>query len=298
MEALERNKSYELEYRIIRSNGQVRWIYEKGQTVQDETGLQRLDGAILDVPERKKIEQDKVRLGKVLEDSLNDIFIYNAETLKSEQVNHGARQHLGYTMAELSEMTALDIKPELSRETFEELIAPMRNCSTQRIVFNTVHRRKDGTLYSVESNTQLSSHDSNQFFLAIVQDTTERDKARAEIKRLSLVAERTNNAVMITGADGRLIKWANDAFMRMSEYSLEEVVGKKPGALLQGPETSPDTVRHMRQQFKRMEDFNVEVVNYAKSVRKFWPSLDVQPVRGGDGVGSIIWSFCGGSRRP
>ena len=44
----------------------------------------------------------------VLEDSLNEIFIFDAETLKFIQVNKGARQNLGYSIDELLTMTPFD----------------------------------------------------------------------------------------------------------------------------------------------------------------------------------------------
>ncbi|KMY67334.1 hypothetical protein AAU61_10830 [Desulfocarbo indianensis] len=281
-QALENGRSFELEYRIVRRNGQVRWVYEKGQAVTDETGAQRLDGAILDVTERKKIEQDKVRLGRIMEESLNEIFIFDVHTLKFEQVNHGARQNLGYSMDELREMTPLDIKPEYTLEKFQALVAPLQDGGEQRIEFATVHQRKDGTLYPVEVNLQLSAQDTDQAFVAIIQDVTEKNKARTEIERLSLVAERTDNAVMITGADG-LIQWVNDAFTRVSEYTQDEALGKNPGKLLQGPETDPATFELMSQRLVRGEGFTVELINYTKSGRKVWLNLDVQPVYDGNG---------------
>src|SRR5260370_9611875 len=51
--------------------------------------------------------------------------------------------------------------------------------------------------------------------------------------KLSLVATNTDNAVIITSPAGK-IEWVNDAFSRISGYSLAEVAGKMPGAVLPG----------------------------------------------------------------
>ena len=277
-DSLSESASFELEYRIVRRDGEVRWVYEKGQALPGEDGDLWLDGAVLDITERKKTEQDSVRLGRVLEGSLNEIYIFDGNSMKFLQVNQGARQNLGYSMLELSEMTPLDIKPELTREEFDELIAPLRRGEEQSLEFSTVHQRKDGTTYPVEVNLQYSSQDNAQVFVAIIQDVTEKYRTLGEISRLSLVAQRTDNAVMITDPEGR-IQWVNDAFTRISEYTLEEALGRVPGELLQGPETDQATVRQMGQKLAQGEGFNVEVINYTKSGRKHWLALDVQPVR-------------------
>jgi PAS domain S-box-containing protein/putative nucleotidyltransferase with HDIG domain len=103
-----------------------------------------------------------------------------------------------------------------------------------------------------------------------------------EACRLALVARHTDNAVIIADPEGR-IEWVNDAFTRMTGYTLEEACGRKPGDLLQGPGTDSLTVANMGQQTRAGQGFNVEVLNYAKSGREYWLAIDCQPVRDGEG---------------
>ncbi len=65
--------------------------------------------------------------------------------------------------------------------------------------------------------------------------------AQDELAKLSLVASKTDNAVIITDKEG-LIEWVNDGFTRLTGYTLAEVLGKRPGAILQGPLSDPETV--------------------------------------------------------
>ncbi|QDV38145.1 PAS domain S-box protein [Tautonia plasticadhaerens] len=105
----------------------------------------------------------------------------------------------------------------------------------------------------------------------------------AEARKLALVASRTDNAVIITDADG-VIEWVNDGFTRITEYPAEEAIGRRPGSFLQGPETDPGVVASMRDHRLRGEGFRAEVVNYSRSGRPYWLSLEVQPVRDDSGA--------------
>lgn len=106
----------------------------------------------------------------------------------------------------------------------------------------------------------------------------------AEARKLAVIAARTDNAVILTDVAGR-IEWVNDGFVRMTGYSLADVAGRAPGDLLQGPETDPETVRFMAKRLAEGEGYNVELVNYARGGRRYWVSIEVQPIR--DEAGAI-----------
>ena len=103
-------------------------------------------------------------------------------------------------------------------------------------------------------------------------------QSMAETKKLALVASRTENMVIVTDPQGR-IEWVNDAFTRVTEYTLQEVYGATPGSFLQGPETDDQTVAYMRERLRSGEGFKVEIVNYSKTGRKYWVQIEVQPFR-------------------
>jgi PAS domain S-box-containing protein len=124
-------------------------------------------------------QAESVQLGHVLDDSLNEIFMFDAQTLRFVNVNRGARENIGYSIEELRDMTPLDIKPEINAETFAELVKPLRDRTKEKIQFETVHRRKNGTLYPIEVHLQLTSHDT-PVFVEIILDITARKRAEEE----------------------------------------------------------------------------------------------------------------------
>lgn len=99
----------------------------------------------------------------------------------------------------------------------------------------------------------------------------------AEKRRLAMIAERTDNAVLLADPKGRT-EWVNAGFTRLTGYTLEEVRDKVPGDFLQGPGTDPDTVAYMREQIRARRPFRAEVLNYHKSGRRYWVAFEVQPI--------------------
>ena len=100
---------------------------------------------------------------------------------------------------------------------------------------------------------------------------------RKDVSKLALVAQRTMNLVVITDARGNT-EWVNEPFERLTGFSLEEVRGKAPGPMLQGPETDPATVSFMGECLRQGRGFDVDIVNYTKDRRPYWIRVEVQPV--------------------
>ena len=96
-------------------------------------------------------------------------------------------------------------------------------------------------------------------------------------KRLSLVASHTSNLVIITDRCG-MIEWVNHSFEALTGYLCEEVVGKSPGQLLQGPQSDTEARKIMSDAIKHGLPFQVETINYAKDGTVYWVAIDATPV--------------------
>jgi PAS domain S-box-containing protein len=114
------------------------------------------------------------------------------------------------------------------------------------------------------------------------RQNTELEATRAEARKLALVAANAGSAVVITDASG-MIEWVNDSFVAMTGYSLDEVRGKKPGALLQGSDTDVATVAEVRAAVESGTAIETEILNYTKGGKPYWLRLDIQPVRAPNG---------------
>lgn len=148
---------------------------------------------------RKAAEEHSSVLAGILEQSMNEIYVFDAVDLKFVMVNEGAKKNIGYAMAELERMTPLDIQSEYDRASYAELIEPLLSGEKTALHFNTVHRRKDHSTYPVEVYLQLMRFDSVSVFAAVILDITERlasnEKLLASVKEKEVLLREIHHRV-------------------------------------------------------------------------------------------------------
>jgi len=92
-----------------------------------------------------------------------------------------------------------------------------------------------------------------------------------------LVADHCHDAIVVTDTVGR-VEWINAAFTGTTGYGLDEVRGRKPGDILQGPETDRETVRRIADAIRDRRPIRVEILNYTKSGATYWIEMSITPV--------------------
>ena len=113
-------------------------------------------------------------------------------------------------------------------------------------------------------------------------DITEEVARRERMNQLSLVADSTDNSVIITDAERR-IEYVNSGFERLTGYVATEVIGRSPGKVLQGEHTDRETVKRIRDKLNRGEAFYEEILNYSRAGEPYWISLAINPIRDRNG---------------
>ncbi|CAN0455388.1 unnamed protein product, partial [Laminaria digitata] len=135
-----------------------------------------------DITGRREAEKLSTRLGRIIDDSSNEVFVFDEQSLQFRQVNRAACENLGYSADELMTMTPLDLKPEYSLEDFQALLETLRSGDKPSLEFESIHRRKNGTYYDVSINLQFMGNEAPRSFAAIVQDITERKQFEFSLK--------------------------------------------------------------------------------------------------------------------
>ncbi len=228
--AISTDGTYNILYRLIQPSGSEKYIQELAEVECDDHGIpKKVTGIIQDITLLRNAEDKAAHFGRIIERSLNEVFLFNASTFKFIFANHGARANLGYTLEELQQLTPVDIKPEFTMEDFEnQILSSLKTGKKEFIVFETVHQRKDGSLYNVEVHLQLDQKETPPVYCAIVQDITSRKIAERELQQAKDVAETANQAKSAFLATmSHEIRTPMNAILGMGEILKETALSKE-----------------------------------------------------------------------
>ena len=158
--------------------------------VKDELTHVQLSRAIVNALERQdlldqrlKMEKESMQFGRIIEESLNEIYFINPETYKVISLNRGARENLGYSEEELKGLSITSIVPEYGLEDYAGLVEPLVGGKIEKISFETKHLRKNGTTYHVGGSLQYSNIMETPVLVSIVEDITEKKMASERLKQ-------------------------------------------------------------------------------------------------------------------
>lgn len=174
----------------------------------------------------EKAEQEKVQLSELLDESSNEIYFFDSESHRFVRVNRGALDNLGYTAEEIRTMTPLDLKSDFDVASFNDLLRPLRNGERNELLFETRHRRKDGSEYPIQVHLQLSRRTEPPMFVAIITDIAQRKDLESQLmqaqKMQSIgqlaagIAHEINTPAQFVGDNTRFVQ---DAFKDLIELS-------------------------------------------------------------------------------
>ena len=172
-----------IDHRLMFPDGRIKFVHQQCETLYDQSGrpLKSL-GTIQDISVRKQTEAERQYFYDTLNASLNEIYIFKADTLLFEFVSQGALKNLGYSMTEMRNMTPLDLKPEFNQDSFSQLLKPLFEVRVPVLRFETEHRRADGSHYPVEVHLQMIDQIGHRVFLAVILDITERRMAEKKLR--------------------------------------------------------------------------------------------------------------------
>lgn len=194
--------------------------------------------------------------------------------------NKAAEVVWGYDRSEVLGNNVKMLVPKSLQSQHDGFINRNRTTGENRIVGSyrelTVVR-KDGTERWGQAAISKIEFDGRITYTAFIKDVSEEVEKREKMEMLSLVADQANSGIIITDSKGS-IEYINAGFEKLTGYSLAESRGKKPGPMLQGEGTDPETVKKIREHLDRLEPFYVEILNYHKNGTPYWVSLSIAPV--------------------
>lgn len=241
---------FEHKYRLLMPNGSVKHLHVVAHAVTDERGGREFVGAVMDITERERAEEglrESEERFRTFVDYATDAFFLHDDGLVVIDVNRQACASLGYSRDELIGKYPLDYDVGLDEAVMRRLTD--RFDAGENVTFESLHRRKDGTVFPVEVRTGRFQRGGRLYRLALARDITERKRTEVELwelrERFRILAESSLTGIYLT--EGTRFVYVNPAMAKMFGYTVAELVGGGGGSLdLTCPEDRTLVAENMR----------------------------------------------------
>ena len=172
---------------------------------------------------------------RLLAANSRDIILFMDRGGRIIEANEAAERAYGYTRAELLELTIADLRAD---QTKTEMAAQMAEADERGTLFESIHRRKDGSVFPVEVSSRGANVGGRRTLVSVVRDITERtcaEEALRESERRERFALKHAPAAIyeidFRPPGGRFVS-VNDYMCTYSGYSREELLAMDPFAFL------------------------------------------------------------------
>jgi len=271
------------EFRRIGKGGREVWIQASYNPILDPEGRPyKVVKFASDITAAKTISADHAGQIEAIDRSQAVIAFDLDGTILS--ANENFLQVVGYRADEIvGRHHSLFVDPSYAASAeYNDFWRGLRSGAFQSGEFRRITKDGQEIWLQAEYNPIFDANGRLAKVVKFATDITLQVQQRAKFNLLSLVADETDNSVVITDHEQKII-FVNRGFERLTGYTLAEVTGRNPGKILQGPDTDKETVARVRQKLRAGEAFYEEILNYDRQKRPYWISLAINPVLGADG---------------
>ena len=224
------------------------------------------------------IAESETRYRRFFENSSSVMLIIDPASGQIIDANQAASRYYGWSQGELCSMNIAQINILSPAELQHEM---QRAGSKQYDCFLFRHRLADGSIRDVESFSGPIDIGDRPCLYSIIHDITERKLAEAQLRKLSMAVEQSPESIVITNLAAE-IEYVNEAFVRATGYSREEVIGRNPGLLHSG-KTSRESHRTLWETLSQGKSWRGEFYNKRKDGSEFVEFAIITPVLAADG---------------
>jgi ammonium transporter len=178
------DEPYDRQFRVRHALGGYAWVQALGRSLSSsDDGPQTFAGIVIDIDARKRAELRNAGMAKIIEESVNEVYVVDDQSLRLIEVNRGGRENLGYTIDELRTLSKADLNGELTPQEMEKRLAPLLANEVDRLEFETIHRRKDGSTYPIMLSVQRTVLTGQSVIVVFGIDLTKRRELEAQLSQ-------------------------------------------------------------------------------------------------------------------
>lgn len=247
--ALALGTSYEIDHRILRPTGEVRYLNSRGKAVKNQYDqVLRLFGTAMDISDRKQAEaalrHSEERFRAIFQNAAVGIAQIwpDGQFLK---VNPGFCKIVGYSAAELLLRTFVEITHPDDLETNGEFFGKMLAGEIDSYSLEKRFIRKTGepVWTNVTGSLVRDAEGEVQYAVAIVEDISQRKQVEASLIQVKAAIECASDAVGIADATGRVV-YLNQAFTQQYGYTVAELnAAGGPGSIYAEPKVAREAFK-------------------------------------------------------
>jgi len=283
----DRHESFSMEYRLMRRDGEFRWLLDNGVARYDDRGeFAGYIGSCIDITDHRR-EQEAKEMSYLLSES--------------QRIAHVGSWRLGFGRDTIEWSDETYCIFGVSRETFIptptallDLLhpddqQPMRQWAQSCLAGEKPDKSEfrvicpDGNVRTILGHGEVQCDPDGHpiCILGMVQDITERKAAQAKLQLAASVFTHAREGIIITDAAGTMIE-VNSTFTRITGYSREEAVGQSPRILKSGRQ-GPEFYAAMWKVLLDKGHWDGEMWNRRKSGEFYAELITISAVRDGSG---------------
>ena len=281
---LNERQSYEVDLFVTRKDGKKVWISVINSVIRNANGeVDKQIRIISDITDRKRTEQDLEILSSASRKSPSGILIRDNQT-RIVWMNEALEGIFGWKLSEIKGKMFTEelIGPETDVEVLKGAVSKMENSEPYEIEIQLYKKDRTPVWVFLSNSPYYNEAGIVERQIMVAVDITERKKNEEQLTYLSLVASNTLSGVVINDSEGK-VEWVNNAFTKITGYTVEDAAKKHLGDTLKGELTDVSIIEKSRELSKNKQSFEVDILAYRKDGQPIWLSVINSVIVGKDG---------------
>ncbi|MDB5130466.1 MAG: hypothetical protein JWR02_215 [Mucilaginibacter sp.] len=268
-----------LPFRFRVSDGSYRWVES---SVTNMVNNKHVNGYLVSSKDITDLIEG-INRSKIINSSYSNFFakhpfgvIHVTMDGTVDMINPKLTEDLGYHLLHIASRPLTDFfLPKYRRKIFHAFHKARKRGVSETFDVQ-VYTLANTSLYVNLTIIPVTHQNETTELYLVVKDISDRVDLQENLRKLSIVADKTTNGVVILDKEGN-IEWVNNGFTQMSGYDLHEARGRDISKLLKSG-ISEELRKEMRKQLNNGQSFTKEVLCQKKDGARYWILVEVTPV--------------------